>query len=232
MDAHIIQALIEKREEVQYVFPITHVSRIFILAPHPDDETLGCGGIISFFKQHNIEVHIALFTNGEKGGRVKNIAEIRRAEFLEACNAVGVDYFYFLKYRDGELSTQTNQLSEEIKRLLDYIQPQYVFTPYIFDASSDHSTIAEIAIKVVPVNISLFMYEVWTPIMYPDYYINVTPFYEKKRKAMQCYKSQERTYQVCEKTEAINRMRAVLSMHRHSTYMECFRQYKNVINDI
>lgn len=226
-----MQALIEKREEVRFAFSTADVSRILILAPHPDDETLGCGGVISFFKQKDIEVHIALFTNGEKGGREKNIAKIRRAEFLEVCNLMGVDNLYFLEHRDGELSEQSDLLSEEMKGLLDSIQPQYVFTPYIFDASRDHSTIAEAAIRVIPAKTSLFMYEVWTPILYPDYYINITPFYEKKREAMQCYKSQERTYKLCAKTEAINRMRAVLSMHRRSLYMECFRLYKGVINN-
>lgn len=225
MDTKELLSLIERRKNIHFTFPVDYNDRILVLAPHPDDETLGCGGIISYFKSINIKVHVVLFTNGEKGGRQKNIADIRRAEFIEACNIIGVDYMYFLNYVDGELSTKKECLEAEIEKMVSHIQPHFIFSPYILDASNDHSIVTEVTKKVVKNKISLFMYEVWTPILYPDFYIDITHFYSNKNEAIRCYKSQEKIYQLSAKAEAISRMRSVLSMHRHSIYMECFRQY-------
>lgn len=225
MNDNKLRELVKNTNEICFTISTDYINRVIIMAPHPDDEILGCGGVMALFKSKKIEIHVILFTDGEKGGRQKNIRKLRRAEFVGACDVMGVDYMYFMNGSDGFLKYETELLTEKVKNLINKIRPQYIFMPYIFDMSDDHKAVAEMTINAVEHDIPLLMYEVWTPIMYPDYYIDVTKYYEQKQQAIKEYKSQEKRYSIAEKTESINRMRSVLSMHRRSKYMECFRKF-------
>lgn len=67
------------------------------------------------------------------------------------------------------------------------------------------------------------MYEIWTPITYPNCLVDVSLQYEIKKEALCCYRSQESYYGIYEKTIALNALRAKLSMRKQVDYMECFK---------
>ncbi|MDD5432414.1 MAG: PIG-L family deacetylase [Candidatus Omnitrophica bacterium] len=97
--------------------PFDKTDRVLILAPHPDDETIGCGGVIQQAKAQGAQVKIAYLTNGDHNEAAFIIyekrlvfrrkafiymGEVRRQEAIKAMNILGVEKedLYFLGYPD------------------------------------------------------------------------------------------------------------------------------------
>jgi LmbE family N-acetylglucosaminyl deacetylase len=97
--------------------PINRSDRILILAPHPDDETIGCAGIIQEAVKKNANVKIVYLTNGDhnqiafivyekripiRTGEFIHLGEVRRREAVKAMELLGVDKknLVFLGYPD------------------------------------------------------------------------------------------------------------------------------------
>ena len=69
------------------------MSRVLVLSPHPDDESIGCGGTICKHVAAGDEVRIVFLTSGEKGGHGTSAVETRRIRESEAASAARVPAF-------------------------------------------------------------------------------------------------------------------------------------------
>jgi LmbE family N-acetylglucosaminyl deacetylase len=83
--------------------------RALVLSPHPDDESIGCGGTIGLMKAAGATVDVLFMTSGEAGHPeppkaelAKALLEQRKKEAASACGVLGVDNIFFLGGRDGE----------------------------------------------------------------------------------------------------------------------------------
>ena len=126
--------------------PLSHKNPVLVLAPHPDDETFGCGGTIRMLSEGGVPVDVAFLTRGEMGlepGELpspearRNLAETRTQEARAACEVLGVRNVLFLGGHDTRLADQP-ELGEEIARLLRSGEYQRVFCPWPQDAHDDH----------------------------------------------------------------------------------------------
>ncbi|MDD4712268.1 MAG: PIG-L family deacetylase [Bacteroidales bacterium] len=140
--------------------------KILIISPHPDDEILGCGGLIIQMIQQGKEVFIVFMTKGENcKSKIDSkilIAERRKLTNI-ALNIVrlSMDHVYFLDFIDGKINFGDPEM-EKLKALIDEIAPQTVFVPHHFEGWNDHvqsNQIIKILIKDKP--IKLFEYCVW-----------------------------------------------------------------------
>src|SRR5262245_2853888 len=89
--------------------------QVLVLAPHPDDESLGCGGTLRQLTDSGVIVDVAFMTRGELGGRRGVVmppldrlvlATQRGQEAVQACGILGVRNIHFLSGRDGDLCDQ------------------------------------------------------------------------------------------------------------------------------
>jgi LmbE family N-acetylglucosaminyl deacetylase len=124
-----------------------------VLAPHPDDEALGCGGVIAWARQRGFPVQIVFLTDGAASHpnhpRVSpaELAQLRRREALESCAALGVEpaCIQFLDIPDGTLShlspTIRQLLVERLVAILLKESPAYIFLPLPNDGSSEHNVV-------------------------------------------------------------------------------------------
>jgi LmbE family N-acetylglucosaminyl deacetylase len=114
------------------------------VAPHPDDETLGCGGTIIKMREAGVPVTIVFMTNGERSHqRFVSPAEMgsrRAAEAVAACHKLGVDErdVLFLGLRQGALTadrqvTVDHLLSETVSRRI-----RQFYVPHRWDGHPDH----------------------------------------------------------------------------------------------
>src|SRR5262249_31893934 len=153
---------------------LTHSSqRVLILAPHPDDESLGCGGTATLLSRAGVPVDVAFMTRGELGGKpgfkVSEVDQLvlsnqRAQEGVEACQALGVERVYFLSGHDGQVDQQS-ELSDEIFALLATGEYSTVFGPWPFDAHTDHCATFDwlvAALKRYQANLEIWLYEVWS----------------------------------------------------------------------
>lgn len=223
-----IEKFLDNSKRLGVFFP-RHCKKAIILAPHPDDETIGCGGIISKYNNTAIDMISVLFTYKEE--------EPRGVEYINAMKELGCRY-QFIGLKDGELANHKEKLVTILQQLMDSICPDIVFTPYLLDVNPDHKAVSESLSEVIFHKDTLIsMYEVWTPILYPNYYIDISTQIVKKEKALQCYESQENLYHLINKVQNLNRFRAELLMRRNSTHMEAFKtfdscQFKEVVQSL
>ena len=125
-------------------------SRIVVFAPHPDDETLGCGGTIARRISEGYEVQIAILTDGrnaflasfgiESEPTPSELKDIREAEVKRATKILGVieGSLFFLGFEDGTLSQNRSQAKEKVSNILSGNAPAEVYFTYEKDLNMDH----------------------------------------------------------------------------------------------
>ena len=125
--------------------------RVCIFAPHPDDEILGCGGLLQQFAangNHIILVHVTHGTQSHPNSQIYSPAKlntIRPQESLEALKVLGIDHqvtIISLDLTDGEVFAQQAQF---YKKLAAIIQPDDVLvTPFVHDGHPDHEATGQV----------------------------------------------------------------------------------------
>jgi LmbE family N-acetylglucosaminyl deacetylase len=136
-------------------------SRTVVISPHPDDESLGCGGMIALRKSIGSQVKVIFLTNGEASHRGccntsgEVISARRRQHALEALSVLGVDEkdIYWLGLPDSKIPGKDGLGFEDavndLSKLLLEINPQVVYTPHLMDGWLDHKASTEIALTAI-----------------------------------------------------------------------------------
>ena len=108
------------------------VERVLVVAPHPDDAEIGCGGTVALLAREGVEVHYLIATNGDKGTEDPtltnaDLAATRDKEQRDAAAMLGVKEVTILQNGDGEL-VDGRELLGEITRHVRRIRPDIVLT--------------------------------------------------------------------------------------------------------
>jgi LmbE family N-acetylglucosaminyl deacetylase len=117
--------------------------RVLIFAPHPDDETIACGGYINESAKRGAEVYLVLITDGNR----RNLKELRYIEFENAACILGVpkENLIYLDYPDSRLAMiNYAELKGILAEQIEEIQPEILFYPHPDDNHKDHSTVGKI----------------------------------------------------------------------------------------
>lgn len=145
-------------------------SKNIIIAPHPDDEILGCAGLIQRILLKGKNVYIVFLTGGE--GSHNECCNINSLELIQARRGlaiainrklgVPIENLFFLDYPDGKINykyQETNKLKQIIKK----IHPNSIFIPHTKEGWSDHLQAGNIIRKLIKNNndIQLYEYCVW-----------------------------------------------------------------------
>lgn len=176
------------------------VRPIAVVAPHPDDETLGCGGTIKHLTLSSIPVDVIFLTCGELGfaapeaataERKKALAAVRSDEAREACDILGVRNVIFLHGTDGA-TTGDKELGRALFNTLAETDYQRVLFPWHGEAHADHRGAfnwTREALLRHPSRPDAWMYEVWTP-MRPNTYVPIGGTIQFKQSAIERHRSQ------------------------------------------
>lgn len=120
-----------------------------VLAPHPDDETLGCGGLAMLKRAAGQRVHVAVVTDGAATGAAEavmrqKIVARREDETHAACAQLGIDAkdVYFLGFPDGALADHSEALCTRIAALVADLEPSDIFVCALDDGHRDHKALA------------------------------------------------------------------------------------------
>lgn len=211
-------------KRVRYGFPTNNCKKALVLAPHSDDETIGCAGTILQLQNLGYEVVILLFTLPGEELADRNCCVGRLQEFFSCMSYYGNCKGIALKFPDGDLMGHFEQAEKELRQVVEAEKPGIIFVPYIMDSHPDHRCVGLLLASVLSdEDILVAMYEVWVPILYPNYYIDISQFWEQKRAALICYPSQLEQYAILEKVKKLNSLRAALSMRRKVKYVETFK---------
>ena len=131
----------------------TEALRLMCVMAHPDDESLGTGGVLAKYAAEGIQTYLITATRGQKGwfglpednpGPVA-LGQIREKELLAAGRVLGLEEVELLDYIDGELDqADPSEVIVRIARHLRRVRPQVVIT---FDPTGDYGHPDHIAIS-------------------------------------------------------------------------------------
>lgn len=140
-----------------------------VFAPHPDDEVLGCGGVIAQKVRRGAEVTVVYVTDGSRARRSlmaeEEFAALRRAESLEASRILGVPAVHVVQWRlDATLRERPAAAREQVAALLAHTRPAQVFLPHAGDPPEDHRAVHALvraAVRAQPRALTMLEYPVW-----------------------------------------------------------------------
>jgi LmbE family N-acetylglucosaminyl deacetylase len=147
-----------------------------VFSPHPDDESLGCGGTILKKKKAGATVKLVHVSDG--GGSTTLIPRdqliaMRRQESRNAGRVLGVDDIYFLDLPDGQLGENMPAAIERVAGILRQESPEEIFVPYIREPmkqAADHVAVTNIvlaALRRQPKPVTVWEYPVWFWLHWP-----------------------------------------------------------------
>lgn len=184
--------------------------KILVVAPHPDDEALGCGAYIKKCANNGNEVFVLIATRGTPKYYSDTQIENVRKEALSAHKILAISETRFLEYHAPELD-QTNlaSIANDISQICKELKIDTLLLPHRGDIHNDHSIIFKAGLVAArPVgNYSIkrvYCYETlseteWAPpfgddTFIPTFFANVEATFEAKLEAMKCFKSQLREF--------------------------------------
>jgi LmbE family N-acetylglucosaminyl deacetylase len=187
-------------------------NRILVIAPHADDEIIGCGGTIAKAVNEGDEVYIIVVTNANVGAPElfdKEAISNVRGEALDAHSYLGVKETIFLDFPAPALNAFPEyKISIELSEIINKIKPNILYLPHPGDLHQDHKAIYRASLVSARPQygysiLEIYCYETlseteWAPYQekafVPNYFNDVSDFFEQKLKAMQFYKSQIKNF--------------------------------------
>lgn len=173
------------------------MKKVLVIAVHPDDETLGCGGTILKHISKGDKVTCVFVTSGNDSQKIT---------VEKVAKAYGFESVYYLDV--PELSLTDNSLNDVIPalaKIIKTIEPDVLYIPNRTDVHSDHRVVFEACLPFTkqfryPFIKEVYMMEVssetdFVPAILslafvPNTFVDITPFMEKKMEIMSLYDSE------------------------------------------
>jgi LmbE family N-acetylglucosaminyl deacetylase len=191
------------------------MNRILIVAAHPDDEILGCGGTVArFLEDGNAEAAVLILGEGvtsrdknrERKSREDEINALKQS-MLNANRIIGIEKVFSFDFPDNRFDTvpllDIIKVIEDIKK--DF-KPNIIFTHFANDMNIDHViTNRAVLTATRPLNEETvreaYAFEIlssteWNfPLSFsPDYFVDISSTISKKQSAMEIYKTELRDF--------------------------------------
>jgi LmbE family N-acetylglucosaminyl deacetylase len=200
------------------------VFKAVVIAPHPDDETFACGGLIALCKAVDVQVSVIFLTKGEASHRhccqisPDEVAFVRKELAVKSGKILGLGTkdMYWLGIPDGKIPHPGEpsflKAAETLSKLFQKIKPSQIFSPHYLDCWPDHEAAAKLVNFVLTHydrQYDLYYYPVWMWQELPirsfmkllktrTIRINIRSVLNLKQLAIECYLSE--TNPQCGKT--------------------------------
>lgn len=193
---------------------------IAIIAPHMDDETLACGGLIAKLPDKN-RIHVIYATDGMQSpapiipGKDEISPDLGNARMKESTNAMLLlglprQNLHFLCLPEAKLSENKTALNKALLEKLNAINPEFIFLPFRYDRHPDHLAVNQVVTSALNHGVlhgqlvEYFIYYRYRLLPKRDirkyiqpqfiYKLDISDVSRKKRKALDCYISQTTIY--------------------------------------
>jgi len=182
-------------------------NKVIVVAVHPDDETLGCGGTILRHIKEGDEVYwLTITAITEKVGYAKEVVEKRNQELEEVAEAYGFTKAIHLDFATTKLDEYTKtELISSISKVLRDVKPNIIYLQHRGDAHSDHCDVFDAVYSCTKSFRYPFLKEVYAmetlsetefaaPLVMnafiPNNFVDISDYMERKLEIMALYKSE------------------------------------------
>lgn len=211
-------------------------AKILVIAPHPDDEVLGCGGTIKKHVLQGDEVFLCIGTKAYIPQWSEEFIKERPNEIERANKALGVKKTYFLDFPSVKVDTiPQKEVNDAISKVVKEVQPEIMYIPHGGDLNQDHRIFfaaSLVAGRPLPGSSikEIFSYEAlseteWgnelTPFV-PNGFVDISKSINAKKEAMSAYKSELREFPHPRSLKAIDALALKRGSEAGMEYAEAF----------
>jgi len=232
---------------------IPHDERLSIVAPHPDDESIGCGGLIALWPKKETPVDVVFLTAGGLGSvaardaessakerkiSVLETSEVRRIEAKAALRILEAQGTWF-DGTDGSLFADEDRLVGQLSDHWRKNRPDIIAAPHPADRHCDHAfaaaIVARAASNVLDPDTLILGYEVWSPAPVNSV-LDISPVAEKKWEAIAQHTSQTATTDYVAAARALATYRAISSGQKmgfaEAFYLQTVKDYTQLVGQL
>ncbi len=216
-----------KNESDLYPYSVSDLSLrdAIVISPHPDDESIGCGGSIVKHIKAGSKVKVIFLTDGDKGdfrGRYGGeYRKLRRESSHKAMEILGVKDYEFWGYGDRCLQQSAMEIGDRLIHVINAFSPSVVYVPSPLEAHPDHrSSFNAVWMLRQEIRCDLAVYEVLMA-LYPNILVDITDEMEQKRRAIESYYTELCYNDYLTKVEGLNRFRTA-TLPENIRYAEAF----------
>ncbi|MDR2432563.1 MAG: PIG-L family deacetylase [Puniceicoccales bacterium] len=188
-------------------------TKCLFVAPHPDDEMIGGGGVMCLYPKNFDVVVMGSSGNAWQSLTAEQRATIRTDEFGDVVNMLEIKDDWIVQTMGLNGITQMNELSREYLKALRTAQYDYIFVPVPHGRHPDHNHIVNKLFKRIlrhsgyRKNLRIVFYEVWSLLPNPNCFIDTTKVIDRKTKILRLYKSAHVRSQYADTSRALNQYR-------------------------
>jgi len=182
---HLFRLFEQIQPFINYSIPIEEKlpeHKALVIAPHQDDEAIGCAGTIIKHVRAGGEAEIVFCTHD-------NYERMKESETAAA--VLGSKRNHFLQFPIRTLDAN-KKLEESLSIVFQKSNPGIVFLPFWFDNHPDHRAVSKALIKLkkkISLKFIVYAYPVWSPLN-PNCIVDISETWEDKKKAIECYRTQ------------------------------------------
>lgn len=182
-----------KRDVSPKALSFNTLSKVLILAPHQDDEAIGCGGLMLELKSKNIDFKVVFLTDGRQGFdnmKAESSVNIRENEARDALSTLNIE-IDFLNINNSDFGNIADRQLELAKIINDY-KPDTILHPWILDYPVKHRVCNTLLFSILKSNTKSYQiwgYQVHNNIFFNSY-LDITYHINDKVEMIRKYKSQ------------------------------------------
>jgi LmbE family N-acetylglucosaminyl deacetylase len=203
---------------------------VLVIAPHMDDEIIGCGGTLAKHVARGGAVTVVFLTDGAAGGAAprtdrpaESLAEVRKREARSALSVLGIERLEFLDAADGALAP-TPALVDKLRTILRQGRFEVCYLPFFLEEHPDHRAASGILLEAAAGEdrgLQCMGYEIWTA-LFPNCLVNIDETAPLKREALAHYKSQLAEADYAHTQFGLNAYRSAAFLGGSCRYAEAF----------
>ena len=210
-------------------------NRVLFLAPHPDDETLACGGSLAMHSKHQDTLKIVVLTDGRAADDNKTMSNedyvaLRENETRMSLQILGIDLgcLEFWRFEDQKLSANHDQAKKRLGELLDAYRPTLVYSPSPAEHHTDHIAASKICFEAVRESRQkphVAFYEFNQPVR-PNFIADISEVSALKERACDVFSSQNKLHSYARAAMGLSQYRALARSALGCRYAEAFQIFQ------
>jgi LmbE family N-acetylglucosaminyl deacetylase len=196
-----------------------------VIAPHPDDELLGCGGSVLRAKAEGDEIHWATVTEAKaEYGFSQDRVRSRQSEIAQVVTGMEFDSHVSLGFQPAGLNdSQLGDVIASMAGLIEAVQPSIVYLPFAGDVHSDHRMVFNAGMACSkwfrhPSIRKVLSYEIISETdmslapgmkFEPNYFVDISNYIDRKLALLKIYESELGEFPFPRSQEAVNALATV-----------------------
>ena len=215
---------------------------MLVLAPHQDDEAIGCGGALALQVRAKAPAYVVVIQDGADGndeiGMTRHqISEIRNEESRRSAAVIGMEPPRFLNHVN--LLAELDRAATEVRDTILERHADAIFVPFFLDANPDHLTtnyiLAE-ALRGIEWDVRVYGYEVWG-LCVPNVILVIDEVMDQKLEMIKCFEFANKALDYVGSTKGLNMFHSRMLGAGMCKYAERFfeipkREYIEVIRKV